>query len=128
MDIKISDEIIVYLDHNSKIDTKGYSDLWLDFRTLEDWQHFRRVMDVGDQNVEKRATYFHISNYQTQKRLQTGCYYKLNTDLLSSASIERVEDSLVYFADFDFSRVGDKSNRELLESHSPLEPIKNEGI
>lgn len=58
-----------------------------------------------------------------------GCYYRLNTELLKKAIMTKNEDSYLFLAELDFSKLNSQEiiGLELLQSHKPLKLVQSFG-
>lgn len=117
-------DIIVYLDSYVKYAT-GDNVMSIDFRLEKDLSLFtealRETMPQYGFSRETGGTYLRIRGYNTRKRLRTGCYYRLNTELLRSAEFQG-EGSYSFAGTLDFTNARTGTETELLDSHSPLNP------
>lgn len=115
-------EIIVYLDYHSKV-SDGGGDLILDFRQEVDYVRFTSVFNELNENGDSVGTYLRIIGYSGNKRLVRGCYYRLNVELLKNARLDKITDSYLFIAEFNFNGVNAQKliGRELLQSHEPLD-------
>ena len=115
-------EIIVYLD-DYKYGGDGYFEtLFLDFRTMSDYERF-----VKELNIEHtEGTYIQINGYSSKKRLFRGSYYALNTEMLKQVRSEKVDGSLLLGYTFYFNNSSGQNDtgHSLLQSHTPLDPTQ----
>lgn len=113
-------EIIVYLDDYKYSKDGKYEEIYLDFRTDQDFTAYLNAMGLEPKN----GSYLRIENYQPQKRLTKGAYYALNTRLLKTISSTDIEQSLLLFKSYDFSNAQNEENSKypLLMPHGKLPP------
>lgn len=113
-------EIIVYLDDYKYSEGGKYEEIYLDFRTDQDFTQYLKAMGLES----KQGSYLRIENYQPQKRLTKGAYYALNTRLLKTIPSANIEQSLLLFRSYDFSNAQneEKNKYPLLMPHGKLPP------
>lgn len=121
MRLNTRNEIIVYLDYHSKVDD-GRGNFILDFRREEDYSNFVNIFAESNIDGLFSGTYLHIIGYSTDKRLMRGCYYSLNIELMRMARMNRITDSYLFIAEFDFRELSSEAliGQELLLSHETL--------
>jgi len=141
--MKFFNEIIVYLDDHSIISSEGNSELWLDFRSSNDVERFLEYLrnpDIFARGLNqvpskfslakrlKDASYIHVTNISTTRRLRSGAYYALNVDCLNHGMMSVDQDNTVSFLKFDFAGVEKECCLGLLQKHGLLEPLNIESI
>ena len=110
-------DCIVYLEAFEKVGD-GMVDAYIDFRQEKDLLLFTRAIGYEFDN----ATFIELKSLKSSKRLRSGCYYKLNLDLLKEYQIERREDSLVIGASYNLNEMSVPmvDDEELLQKHEAL--------
>ncbi|WP_373720498.1 hypothetical protein [Bacteroides heparinolyticus] len=88
-DDKDENKIIVYLIDYKYSGKHKYDELYIDFRTEEDFEHYiETIYEEKYEEVKKEeekenvATVVKLTNYYSNKRLRRGAYYRLNTNVL----------------------------------------------
>lgn len=132
-------EIIIYLDEHSTISANEMSELWLDFRSKEDIRIFEEEWHTlfnyhlgnwrSDDNPSEylisyerlmSASYIHITNFRTTKRLRRGAYYALNVEIMKRGRIVNEENSAINILAFDFEEVASEFCAILFSEHKSL--------
>ena len=113
-------EIIVYLDDYKYGGNGKYDKLYLDFRTMRDYNYFIEGLQLEGTS----GTYIEIDGYHSPKRLVRGAYYSLNTAMLRKLSPNGYEESHVLAWSYDFSGYDGPNDKSfhLLQTHEPLDP------
>lgn len=115
-------EIIVFLDSHRKY-KNGCRDLFIDFRTLDDYQVFQKVLESNLSN--SMPSYIHLKSVKIKQRLEFDTYYHLNVNELKrlKESDELVfnleEDSYVIGGHYIFDKEAEYN--DILEKCSPQE-------
>ena len=114
-------DCIVYLAHLVKIES-GIFDAYIDFRLDRDLYYFVSS-SPQNQDFGKTKTYIELRSLKTTRRLSTGCYYKLNLDLLNRCDFTENEESLVIGRSYDLESIEflDYNDQDLLQSHEALD-------
>lgn len=117
-------ECIVYLDYMKKRGDSIY-DVYIDFRLKKDLLLFLRSND-NNRDFGEVNTYIKLCNVKTNKRLRSGCYYKLNLALINELQFIQNEESLFIGRTYDCERMPwpNFEEEELLQSHEPLDPAE----
>lgn len=116
-----SSECVVYLDFYKKRGD-GVYDVYVDFRFESDFHLFL----VAGRNLRfnENNTYLELCNLKTKKRLRSGCYYKLNLELLHRFEPSPDYESLFLGLSYNLEEmlVPQEDSEELLQKHGPLYP------
>lgn len=116
-----SSECVVYLDFYKKRGD-GVYDVYVDFRFESDFHLFL----VAGRNLRfnENNTYLELCNLKTKKRLRSGCYYKLNLELLHRFEPSPDYESLFIGLSYNLEEmlVPQEDSEELLQTHGPLYP------
>lgn len=116
-----SSECVVYLDFYKKRGD-GVYDVYVDFRFESDFYLF---LDIGrNLRFNENNTYLELCNLKTKKRLRSGCYYKLNLELLHRFEPSPDYESLFIGLSYNLEEmlVPQEDSEELLQTHGPLYP------
>lgn len=113
-------EIIVYLDDYKYSGEEKYDVVYLDFRTIGDYNLYIKELELK----QTTGTYIEIDGYRSPKRLVRGAYYALNLDMLKVVPAEENEDSLIIARTYNFSNYSGRNDKSfhLLQTHEPLDP------
>ena len=114
-------ECIVYLETFYKRD-EGVVDAYIDFRKERDLTLYTQNANI----TLEGATILELRSLKVSKRLRSGCYYKLNLDLLKQFSYTWDENSYLIGCSYNLSDMPKpkSDNDELLQGHSPLDPAE----
>lgn len=117
-------ECIVYLDFLKKQDVGVYN-VYVDFRLTKDLKLFIQSNE-RNQNFGEINTYIELRNVKTNKRLRSGCYYKLNLSLINNINFIQNQESLFIERIYNCEKMPAPSfeTEELLQSHEPLNPTE----
>lgn len=115
-------EIIVYLDDYKYSGDGKYDVLYLDFRTIGDYNLYIKELELK----QTAGTYIEIDGYSSPKRLVRGAYYALNLDMLKVVPVEENENSLILARTYNFSNYSGQNDKSfhLLQTHEPLDPYE----
>lgn len=129
-------EIIVYLDPHRKY-KYGYRDLYIDFRTAEDYQLFQNELESNLNS--KTPSYIHLKSVKIKQLLEYDTYYHLNVEelkrLKESGKLSFIleEDSYVIGGHYIFDKKAEYndvlercSSQELEEFQ--VEELNNNGL
>ena len=115
-------EIIVYLDSHRKY-KNGSKDLYIDFRTVDDYQVFLKELEP---NLNSRmASYIQLKSVKIKQRLEYDTYYHLNVEELKrlkeseELSFNLEDDSYVIGGHYVFDKKAEYN--DVLEICSPQE-------
>lgn len=116
-----NNECIVYLDFLKKQDVGVYN-AYVDFRQTKDLKLFIQSNE-HNQNFGEINTYLELCKVKTNKRLRSGCYYKLNLSLINNISFIQNQESLFIGRTYNCEKMPTPSTEteELLQSHEPLD-------
>ena len=114
-------ECIVYLDYMKKQGDSIY-DVYIDFRLKKDLILFVSSSE-NNQNFGETNTYLELCNVKTNKRLRSGCYYKLNLALINKLQFIQNEESLFIGRTYNCETMKWPyiDQEELLQSHELLD-------
>ena len=114
-------ECIVYLDFYKKRGD-GVYDVYVDFRFESDFNLF--LYTSRNLRFNENNTYLELCNLKTKKRLRSGCYYKLNLELLHRFEPSPDYESLFIGLSYNLEEmlVPHEDSEELLQTHGPLYP------
>ena len=117
-------ECIVYLDYMKKQGDSIY-DVYIDFRLKKDLTLFVSSSE-NNQNFGETKTYLELCNVKTNKRLRSGCYYKLNLALINKLQFIQNEESLFIGRTYNCETMKwpNIDQEELLQSHELLDPTE----
>lgn len=117
-----NNECIVYLDRLKKLDS-GSFDVYIDFRLEKDLNMFINS-NIMNQSFDIHKTYIELRFLRTNKRLISGCYYKLNLDVINSITPIKNNESLVINCSYDLATIPLPQNdsQEVLQAHEILNP------
>ena len=117
-------ECIVYLDYMKKQGDSIY-DVYIDFRLKKDLTLFVSSSE-NNQNFGETNTYLELCNVKTNKRLRSGCYYKLNLALINKLQFIQNEESLFIGRTYNCETMKwpNIDQEELLQSHELLDPTE----
>ena len=117
-------ECIVYLDYMKK-QGNGIYNVYIDFRLKKDLTLFVRSSEKN-QNFGETNTYLELCNVRTNKRLRSGCYYRLNLALINELQFIQNEESLFIGRTYDCEtmKLPHIDQEELLQSHELLDPTE----
>lgn len=115
-------ECIVYLDFIKKQGVGKYN-VYVDFRQVKDLTLFTHSNE-RNQNFSETNTYLEICNIKTNKRLRSGCYYKLNLSLINKMIFFENQESYFIGRTYNCKEMTwpNHEENELLQSHEPLDP------
>lgn len=119
----MSKEIIVYLDEYKYSGDGNYDIMYLDFRTISDYERYLRAVGIKERT---RGSFLEIKGYHSPKRLMQGCYYSLNVDMLKQLTPKPHLESLILSQTYSFDNYQEHNDKDtvLLQSHKPLDPME----
>lgn len=114
-------ECVVYLDFYKKRGD-GVYDVYVDFRFERDFHLF--LYTGRNLRFNENNTYLELCNLKTKKRLRSGCYYKLNLELLHRFEPSPDYESLFIGLSYNLEEmlVPQEDSEELLQKHGPMYP------
>lgn len=116
-------ECIVYLECLKKVGNNVF-DVYIDFRQIKDLNHFVQSNPNNQIFNKIGPTYIELLSLKTNKRLLTGCYYKLNIDLLNRFDFVENTESLFIKRSYNLNNMQypGVDTEEILQKHTVLDP------
>lgn len=126
-----NEDIIVTLVDYKNNGNGDYSEAFVDFRTMGDYDEFVGVTDL---RKNEEASVIQFLNLHSDRRLVRGANYKLNIEMLKGIEPEEMDNNVPLLVGyiFDFQNKQNNTSDLLLEPHAPLNPadiiITNNGV